>query len=241
MTLSKEERESIFHKVRSLLRRAEGTDSEFEAEEAIKKAQMFIMRYAIDEEELWRNEPDARERIDTIVIHIPDRKVGSMEKRYILNAVALANRCRMWYTKGTGVSTVAGHSSDLLFVEMLFTSILTQMNFKLAIQQAVNEDINPRSFISSFHHGYADRISRRLAELNRENTEEVGNSMALVLADRSAAVDKWVNEKIRIQASSYSRSSSNPAGYNSGKRAADETDLHTSKHLKGGRAKGELQ
>lgn len=238
--MNREERESIFHKVRSLLRRAEGTDSEHEAEECIKKAQMFIMRYAIDEEELWRNEPSMRENIETIVIHIPDRKVGSMEKRYILDAVARANRCRMWFTRGTGVSTVAGHSSDLLFVEMLFTSILTQMNFKLAVQQAVNEDVNPRSFISSFHHGYSDRISRRLQELSRENTDEVGNSMALVLADRSAAVEKWVNQKINVKSSSYNRGSTNMAGYDSGRRAADETDLGTSKHIKGGQTKGEL-
>jgi Protein of unknown function (DUF2786) len=244
MTLSKDERDSIFHKVRSLLRRAEATDSEFEAEEAIKKAQMFIMRYAIDEEELWRNEPEQRATIETITIHIPDRKVGSMEKRFILDAVARANRCKMWYTRGTGVSTVAGHNSDLLFVEMLFTSILTQMNFKLAIQQAVNEDVNPRSFIASFHHGYADRISRRLADLSRENIAEVRNDspgMELVLADRSAAVEKWVNSRIRIKTSTYSRSSSDETGYYSGRKAADETDLHTSKHIKGGRAKGELE
>lgn len=239
--MDKSKRDSIYHKVRSLLRRAESTNSEHEAEEAIKKAQMFIMRYAIDEEELWRNEPEMRAKIDTMLIHVPDRKVGAMEKRIILQAVAHANRCQMWFTRGTNTCTVAGHDSDLLFVEMLFTSIITQMNFKLAIGQAMNETTNPRAFIASFYQGYAQRISRRLRELSAENIEEVDNSQALVLRDRGAAVEKWVRNKYgEFTHTSYSRSTSSYEGFGAGAKAADETDLGTGKKLGGKSTRGEL-
>src|SRR6266576_632804 len=126
------EQDKLYNKIRGLLRKAEGTDNEHEASSFYDKAQQLIMRYAIDEEQMWANDPDKRSKIETLDVVIMDRVTGADGKRTILHACAKANRCQMWYSPGRDRSTIAGYNSDALFVEMLYSSILTQMNFKMA-------------------------------------------------------------------------------------------------------------
>src|SRR5574339_993610 len=127
--MSSDSREALFHKVRSLLKKAESTPFEEESAAFFAKAQELVIKYAIDEEALWRNDPSKREEIITADIEIKDRGTGSA-MRQMLYQVATNSRCRMWYRPGGNNSTIAGFSSDVIFTEMLFSSIRKQMNFK---------------------------------------------------------------------------------------------------------------
>lgn len=222
-------REALYHKVRSLLKKAESTTIEAEANAFIQKAQELIMRHAIDEEALWANDPTKREHITTLDIEIQDRKQGAQEKRKILHSVASANRCRMWYKPGASVSTVAGYDTDLVFVEMLYRSIFVQMNFKMAIAQAVSPHIHAKTFANSFLQGFSRRISERLAATTRKSTATVENEQAgnsLVLLDRATKVSNWVDERIKLRTARTTQSSNvDYDAYSHGKRAADETDI----------------
>ncbi len=221
--------EEMFNKIRGLLRKAEGTDNEHEAEAFYSKAQELIMRYAIDEEQMWANDPEKRSKIETLDVAIADRSAGADDKRRILHACAKANRCQMWYSPGMSRSTIAGYTSDILFVEMLFSSIVTQMNFKLAIGLATNPLIHPKTFRNSFQAGFADRISQRFSEMNRQRTEDLkteGTGMELVLADRASKVAQWVDENIRLgRAKASSSRNINSKAFGDGRTAANQTDL----------------
>lgn len=217
--------EQLEHKIRSLLRKAEATDFEHEADAFIAKAQELINRYAIDEEELWANEPEKKVGIETRVIRIEDRKVGSHEKRQILNSIAMSNRCRMWYNEGMSTSRIAGFPTDLLFVEMLYTSVITQMEFKMVMEQAFSDD-NPKTFISNFMIAYANTIAKRFAAITRKNVETITNSQEIALRDRSQEVAVWVEQNLNLRSA---RAKADPnyshKARTAGEKAAYETDI----------------
>lgn len=225
--------EALFHKVRSLLKKAESTPYEEEAATFFAKAQELVIKYAIDEEELWKNDPSRREEIVTADIEIKDKAGGADSLRHILNQVAVNSRCRMWYAPGQSRSTVAGFSSDVLFTEMLFASIRAYMNFRYAMALANGKTSHPKTFRNSFCAGFADRITERLREqlrnqeawLNDQHTS-TGGSTSLVIRDRRQKVNDWVNERVslgRARRSSTTIRDIRAAG--AGRVAADSADI----------------
>lgn len=218
--------EKIANKIRGLLRQAENTPFEEEADTFLRKAQELMITHSIDEERLWANEPSRRQQIETVVIKIPGNKPGSMQKRIILNQIARLNNCRMWYSGDH--ASVAGYSGDLLWVEMLHTSILTQMNFKMAIAQAMSEGANARTFRTNFADAYSSRICSRLkkmyAQASQEVTGEAGTDIAL--RARGEEVEKWVNDRVSLRNTSYQSSARYDSGArDAGRTAADNTDI----------------
>lgn len=229
MTTTETKQEAVYRKVRALLHKAESTQYEAEAEVFYEKAQELIMRYAIDEEKMWENDPKKRERIITHDVTIADRVSGAQERRMILHACARANRCRMWYTPRMNQSTIAGFDTDVMFVEMLYSAICTQMNFKMAIGVATNPQIHHKTYKNSFYVGYANRIWDRFNEMTKKNTETIkseSESQALVLLDRKAQVDKWVDENMRLnKGQRRTHSNINSTAADHGIKAANEADL----------------
>jgi hypothetical protein len=128
--------------------------------------------------------------------------------RHILHQVATNARCRMWYTQGANTSTVAGFSSDVLFTEMLFSSIRAYMNFRYAMALAHGKTSHPKTFRNEFCAGFRDRIVERLKEqlLNQEawlndHQTSTGTSTSLVIRDRRRKVNDWVDERISLRSS----------------------------------------
>jgi Protein of unknown function (DUF2786) len=220
-------------KIRALLRKAEGSSFEEEADAFMRKAQELMFRHGIDEERLWANDPSRREKIEVAKIKIADNKPGSMHRRIILSQVARVNHSKMWYTPGSDYSSIAGYPNDLLFVEMLFTSIITQMNFKEAMALAHSNGVHPKTFRSNFAAGFADRINERLMENFQAaqaavKVDEPGMSIALL--DRKKEVDNWVKDKYNLRAGS----AGNQGKYNAGARAAGQSAANST-DISGGR------
>lgn len=204
--------EKILNRVRGLLNKAENTPYEEEAATFLKAAQSMIAKYAIDEEALWKNDPSKREQIHTEDITIKDKQAGAHYRRMVLNQIAVNNNCRTWYTPGTDTSTVAGFPSDTIFVVMLYTSVMTHMNFSMAhaLAKYTAEGRSTRTFRKSFTAGYCDRIVSRLQEIRREQQAYLrqqvnaeGTSTDLVLRSRADKVEDWVKENIRLGRSNW--------------------------------------
>lgn len=233
------EQAALYEKIRAILRKAESSTFEAEANTFFAKAQELMLRYRIDEEELWRRDPHKRTTIEQVYIAISDKDAGSMFRRLILRTVAELSSCRMYYKSNQGTSVVVGFSNDLIWVEMLFSSIIVQANFKMAHAQAMAQAndprLNSRTFRNNFWEGFQESICFRLHDTYRQAQREVNLAQspsqeagsAIALQDRKAKVDAWVNANLSLGRGKAVRGSStyNEGAQKSGKFAAGTTDI----------------
>ena len=220
--------EKALGRVRALLAKAEATEFVEEAEALSAKAQELMSRYSLQ---------------DAVADHDRGRALGAAARRMwidspyagakalLVQAVAMANRCRAVWTENLGFVTVVGSETDLKLVELLTTSLLVQANrAMLAAGRQVSSrgQTRTRSFRQSFLIAYATRIGERLDMTNATVTAEVKDSRLLpVLAARSRAADEFTE---RLFPSMVRRrvSVSNGAGWGAGRAAADlaRLDVH---------------
>ena len=196
---------TMLAKVRKLLAKAEdpATTPE-EAELYTAKAADLMAAYGIDRALLALADPSVDVVGDRVVVL--DRPYAA-EKCSLLAAVALELRCRAVrrtrYPDGAKELSLHlfGHRSDLERVEILFTSLLVQ-----AMHALVRTPVPPWEHAAAFRRswliGFGTAVAQRLAEAERraasdagERFESRGTSSALVLADRSARVDRAVGEE----------------------------------------------
>ena len=220
----------MLNRVRALLAQAESTNFEAEAETFTAKAQELMTRYAIDTAMLT-SAVDEGERPTTIRIAIDDPYFKA--KCRLLSSVAKHSRCRVVLHTGIAMASVTGLGHDVTATELLFTSLLVQvqtaMNSGAAATPPGSRE-RTRSFRASFVIAYAYRVGERLAEINRaiiaDAEAETGRSLLPVLAGRSARVDRAVEEMFGVLHSSPSRARIDGDGWASGRMAADRAQLN---------------
>jgi hypothetical protein len=238
------DQEKLFDKIRKLLRQAENTPHEEEARTFYAKAQELMLRFRIEESLLWVNDPSKRESIDTIDIGIKDKQPGARYKRLILLRIAQLSSCRMYYIHAGNQSKVVGFPQDLVWTDMLYSSIMSQASFAMAKAQAIDGDgINTRTFRNNFYRGFANRIIERLDETYKQAVESVAysGSTALVLASRAAQVDQYVDKNLNLgRASRPGAFQYNEKAMTHGRLAADVTDINVTKTVSKAPPKGEL-
>jgi hypothetical protein len=213
--------EKALGRVRALLAKAEATKFPEEAEALSAKAQELMSRYslhrAVADHDHGRAPAAAAQRI-----WIDSPYAGA--KAVLVQAVAMANRCRTVWTENLGFVTVVGSETDLNLVELLTTSLLVQANRAMLVagrQAGSRGHSRTRSFRQSFLVAYATRIGERLDSTNTTVTAEVKDGRLLpVLAARSRAADDLTDRlfpaMVRRQISA-----SNGAGWSAGRVAAD--------------------
>jgi hypothetical protein len=221
----------ILNRVRALLAQAESTNFEAEAETFTAKAQELMTRHAIDLAMVAAG-TQRTERPDTIRIPIDEPYINA--KWILLCEVATNSRCRAVFHKYVAMTSVIGYDADLRATETLFTSLLVQA--QIAMQAAASSappgtPTRSRSFRSSFLTAYALRVGERLEEINAyvvaDAEAETGRSILPVLAERSAIVDAKVREIFPRLRSMRSRAGLDPAGWASGRVAADRARLNS--------------
>lgn len=235
--------ERMLSRIRALLAKAEATEYAEEAEALSARAQELMAKYSIDQALLaadsGREDQPAGRRIA-----IDNPYEGP--KTSLLQAVAMANRCRVIWSKNVGLATVVGFGADLDAVELLFTSLLVQADsamLRAGSRQDAYGRSRTRSFRQSFLVSYAVRIGERLAEASEHATNEAaaeqeaaaaeapagGTGTALVpfLAAREQAVDDAVDEMFG-DTLTHGRSvrATDAEGWASGRAAADLATLH---------------
>jgi hypothetical protein len=214
----------MLERVRALLAKAESTTFPEEAEALTAKAQELMARHAIDAAMLTSSDGPAS-GVDSRRVWV-DAPYES-EKVRLLAAVAAVNRARTVWIKDIGVVVVIGYATDLDIIELLFTSLLVQATRAMTTAPR-RDDGRTRSFRRSFLIGYGDRIGERLLaateSATRDATEEHGDSLLPVLADRASAVDE-VAEAAFPRLKSLGTRVSHHSGYVAGRAAAELATL----------------
>src|SRR6476646_5550505 len=107
--------ESVLHKVRALLAKAEATPFDAEAEAFTNKAQELIARYRIDRALLDR--ANARKRESPILRRVGVESPYVRAKYVLLSRIAEANHCQTVWLAPLPVVDVFGLAADLDVVE----------------------------------------------------------------------------------------------------------------------------
>ncbi len=220
----------VLQRVRALLAKAESTSFEAEATAFTAKAQELMARHAIDAALLDGH--DAAGEVPVAVrIAVDDPYVDA--KSLLLQVVAEHGRCRSVFHADLALSTVMGFATDVNAVEMLFTSLLVQAQTAMATaarQAPPGTRTRSRSYRSAFLLAYANRIGDRLAEINEtvlgEAEADRGVSLLPALLARSAVVDDALADRFGDIVSSPVRGGYDPAGWASGRVAADNARLN---------------
>jgi Protein of unknown function (DUF2786) len=212
----------VLAKIRALLAKAESTTFEAEALAFTSKAQQLMTRHAIDLAAV--HGAGARRTGGAAVIRVPIDSPYSTAKAKLLAVVADASRCRTVELVGFGLAEVIGMPSDLVGVELLFTSLLVQAQTAL-----VRAPRSSRSYRSSFLFAFAARIGERLREINaavmKDATQEHGESFLPVLRSQAESIDAFVDERYGRLRSLRRRGAADPAGWVGGRTAADNAKL----------------
>jgi hypothetical protein len=195
-------------KIRKLLAKAEDDAcTPAEAELCTAKAAELIAKYGIDQALLADIEPGTDRVGDRIIVMDAPY---ALDKAGLLSAIAVALRCRaVQRVRYPGLQKqisihLFGFGADLDRVELLYTSLLVQAAHALAVEKVPYYD-NAAAYRRSWYRGFAVAVGRRLraAEQRAEQAAAAarpaaaegtaGRSVALVLADRSAAVQHAVD------------------------------------------------
>ncbi len=215
----------VLAKVRGLLAKAESTTFPQEAEALSAKAQELMARHAIDHALASAGarpeEPSGR--------RIPLQDPYADAKSLLLGAVARANRCQSIHVVQLAHATVLGFESDLMAVEVLFTSLLVQASRAMLAAGRDDPRSRQRGFRSSFLSAYATRIGQRLEDSTADQVADVdageGGRLLPVLAARRDAVEDAVDAMFGDGLVSRHTRISDPRGWVAGHAAADVADL----------------
>lgn len=203
-------------KIAKLLRKAETTDNEHEAEALTAKATALMETYAIDEEMLARARGEQRqEQITTVRI-----KYTGIFQSALMDigwAVAVAHDCKGFMAKVTWEKpthtdlALAGFESDLARIQLLDTSLQLQCTTAMRVwwnsqdrswMSKMDAFKAKREFIMGFASGAGSKLraARKAGqqEAAKHEAERTGKDMAaastgveLVLRSRSEQVKDW--------------------------------------------------
>jgi hypothetical protein len=240
------ENDPILAKVRKLLALAEDPSATpHEASTYTAKAADLIAAYGIDQALLAASDPAADP--------VGDRVIGldapyAADKCDLLSTIAICLRCRCvrrtgYSARGKELSVhLFGHASDLERTEILFTSLLLQSASGL-FRTPVPAFEHAAAFRRSWLAGFTSAVGRRLAaaemqaaEAAEERFRAPGRTSALVLADRSVAVDAAMSDAYPSLSTTRPRSLSGSGGAH-GRAAGQRADLGGRRVRAGGPAR----
>lgn len=231
--------ESLLSKVRGLLAKAENPAcTPAEAAAYNDKAAELIAKYGIDRAMVAASDPTTDVVGDRI---IPVEAPYALDKAGLLGRIADALRCRpvqirKWRNGGYAYDLhLFGFGSDLERVELLYTSLLVQASYGLAVARPAGEWESVAAYRRSWLMGFSREVTTRLLAAERAATAAesarqsataapVGSSVELVLVDRQAAVSRAVEDTYPRLKPGRVRSLGG-SGYREGRAAGARADL----------------
>jgi hypothetical protein len=217
---------TLLDRVRALLRKAESTTFEAEADALTAKAQQLITRHALDDVLLRTDGPAAGGPVLRRVL-LDDPYLAA--KALLVHVVASANRCTSTFSPDSAWCSVVGHPGDLAATQVLVASLLTQAVAAMArtgTRRDARGRVRTRSFRRTFLEAYAVRIGDRLASAAAAEVEAHADADRLLpaLASRELAVreatDRLIGPTRRVR-----HRPPDPQGWAAGTAAADLADL----------------
>ncbi len=228
-------RDTVLHKVRSLLAKAESSTFEDEAAAFTAKAQELMARHAIDRAMVADSGRGPRVRPGERTIHL--EAPYAREKYLILSAVARVNDARAVYSSGTSTAELVGFDEALRTVEVLFTSLLVQATSGM-VAHGTTEATRRRRYRQSFLIAYAARVEERLMAARdatvRAVDDERGGAVLPVLASRAAEVEAELERRFpNLKSMPVTARDAN--GWRHGTEAGSRADLGDGASVAGGR------
>lgn len=199
--------DKIADKIAKMLRKAEGTDNESEADVFTARAAALMMKHGIDRarvEALMSPNDARREEIKTVAI----KMTGSYQLALRMIAYYVVNglgTCREFFVsfKNYEIFYIVGHASDVDDAMVLLTSIGMQSSDALKSWWAVNRRWygHPRErfharreFLISFGKGVQERLKiQRETVMSEAEAAEPGTALAVV--DRTARLDAHMSSQ----------------------------------------------
>lgn len=219
----------LVERVRKLLDKAAATTNQHEADAFSLKAAELIARYRIDPERLAGHDDEL-----LTVREIPLGRGAYVRARLaLLMAVAHGHDAQVLFNStptGT-VAFVAGFSTDLDVVEVMYHSLHSQAASQMAGQRR-GTSAATQQFRRSFLFGYAERVREEIAD-SRQRVESNGRpagrsaqtDLSLVLRQRGERVDEYVNERFgRVRTARASRGAETTA-WSAGVAAGARADV----------------
>lgn len=212
------ERHKLLKRIQALLAKAEATSYAAEAESFTAKAQDLMTRHAIDEALLGK----AHDEVDVLAQRVHLQSPYASTKASLLNAVSMANRCKVIYFNQPAIATVVGVPVDVDQVEMLFTSLLIQATRAMTEAGGVRTGSFDRSatFRRSFLTAYAAGIGERLKGANSAATESYGKELVPLLTRQADAVQREF-DRLFPHTRAVSGGYLDRRGWEAGRQAAD--------------------
>ena len=216
--------------IRGLLAKAESTEFPAEAEAFTVKAQAMMADARIDEATVRaRTGQRTTARVSAVRIGIDAPYVAS--KQMLLHVVAEANDVRCVFHRSLDLATLVGPVGQLVSVELLFTSLLIQVNSFLVADAATvsaGSLLRSRSYRSSFIMGFAQRIGERLQAVRRTTFADARDDALPVLTADDRATTELFDRLIGRTTKFSSSSRYDAVGARAGARAADRASLRES-------------
>src|SRR5262245_20588325 len=223
--------DSLLHKVRALLAKAEATPFDAEAEAFTAKAQELIARYRIDHTLLGAR--GARDREAPLARRVDVEDPYIRAKVILLSRVADANDCRSVWLSPLHSVELFGFADDLDAVEELFTSLLLQATAALRRAGSKQDEFGrsrTTAFRRAFLLAFAVKIGQRLQETVDATVDaavaEAGVELVPLLAARAEAAEALARST--YPATRRMRATvTDSEGWRAGSIFADQADLST--------------
>ncbi|GAA1972844.1 DUF2786 domain-containing protein [Amycolatopsis minnesotensis] len=224
------EEDALLARVRKLLAKAEDPAvTEAEAEAYNTKAAELIARYGIDQAMLAARAEFADE---VTSMRIDVENPYSRDKAQLVTCIAEPLRCRTVLARASQRVhwvTVFGFRSDLLRIELLFTSLLLQAGTQLGRASGGGTAQSVAAYRRSWLQGFALAVFHRLkgAEEKAVAEHDGGSGSAeLVLRDRKAVVEAAYQEEFGALRMARRRRLTG-SGFSDGRAAGERADLGT--------------
>lgn len=218
-----EQQSRTLRKVRALLAKAESTEFPAEADAFTAKAQDLMTRHSIDEAFVADG---SGQSIDVRGIRVLIDHPYALEKARLLDVVAKANRTQAIWHDFASCMTIVGVPTDLVQVEMMFTSTLVQATRAMTlVGEGSSGADRSTGFRKAFLSAYALRIGERLQSSNDEATASYGSELVPVFERQAEAIEQEFQRLFPHITRGRSTASFDARGWDAGTRAADAAVL----------------
>ncbi|WP_080793968.1 DUF2786 domain-containing protein [Corynebacterium pacaense] len=215
------------HRIHALLKKAESTSFEKEAETLIDKAEQLRQQYRIEAVISDLYSPGMRPGLVATRVRIGAPWIRHQFR--LLSTVARAHSCAPLLLTGSGISTVIGTSEDVAHVIDLFTSLNRQRDHfmrRAPGAQAARENNETSSYRHSFMIAYASNIGSLLRRAADEVVDSLGDvapeapgSVVAAFEDRRRRAESTLHEFFP-DTTSFRLRAYHTSGYRDGRDAA---------------------
>ena len=216
--------QGVIDKVRKLLAMAESTDNSEEADAFARKAADLIARHRVTESALRDVDPDQLEVAELDL----GRGAYVRARFHLLAGVAEAHGCLATFrTGGRGtLAHITGHRRDTLAVRVLFTSLLSQMTQRAALERRATSAATQR-WRRSFMFGFADEVAAMLQTARSEAIAATDDPASTVPALRAqdVVVREFAGERLGRIVTARPAAPAVRDGLRAGRQAAAESDV----------------